>query len=214
LRAVVGAGLLFAFGTGGKLDLGPSQLATKTSAIVSPVASIKNTSIASAVLGKQTVSLAVSPVPGTRAVFVGIARAADADRYLAGVARQQVTDLGIDSLGGNALIHGRRAVLAPPASERFWVAKASSTSTAKLNWRVRDGQYTVVIMSANGRPGFATTTALAFEAPNVPLYSLAMLLVGLMVLAAGTTLIVRVSRRAESASSADRAPGDPAATTA
>ena len=108
LLALGGGGLLAAFGTDGSLASGPHLLSTPTSAIVSPVASIKHTSGVASVIGQPTLRLSAAPVQGTAGVFVGVGRAADVDHYLAGVATEQVTDLNIDpySITGTATADG------------------------------------------------------------------------------------------------------------
>jgi hypothetical protein len=138
--------------------------------------------------------ISASPVQGTARVFVGIGRAADVDRYLAGVTTEQVTNLDVDPYALTGTLHSGRGSALPPTSERFWVAEANSTHAAKIDWKVRDGQYRVVIMNASGHRGFATTTAIGITIPNIAAYSLAALLLGLLIAGGGTTLLIRTGR--------------------
>jgi hypothetical protein len=50
-------------------------------------------------------------------------------------------------------------------------------------------------MSANGHAGFATTSASAVTLPHVARYALAALLLGLMMAAGGTALLIRATGR-------------------
>ena len=194
LLALSGGGLLAAFGTDGSLASGPHLLSTPTSAIVSPVASIKNTSGVASVIGQPTLRLSAAPVQGTAGVFVGVGRAADVDRYLAGVATERVTDLNVDPYSITGIRHSGRLNAAPPATQRFWVAQASSTHTAaEINWKIRDGQYRVVVMNANGHSGVASTSAIGITIPNIPIYAVAGLLLGLLVAGGGTALLIRAT---------------------
>jgi hypothetical protein len=194
LLALSGGGLLAAFGTDGTLASGPHLLSTPTSAIVSPVSSIKHTSGVASVIGQPTLRLSASPVQGTAGVFVGIGRAADVDRYLAGVATQQVTDLSVDPYSMTAIRHSGRLNAAPPTAQRFWVAQASSTRTAaEINWKIRDGQYRVVVMNANGHGGFASTSAIGITIPNITIYAVAGLLIGFLMAGGGTVLLIRAT---------------------
>ena len=193
LLALSGGGLLAAFGTDGSLASGPHLLSTPTSAIVSPVASIKNTSGVASVIGQPTLRLSASPVQGTAGVFVGVGRAADVDRYLAGVATEKVTNLSVDPYSITGIRHGGRPNAAPPTTQRFWVAQASSTRTAKINWKIRDGQYRVVVMNANGHGGFASTAAIGITIPNIAIYAIAGLLLGFLVAGGGTALLIRAT---------------------
>jgi hypothetical protein len=168
-------------------------LSTPTSAIVSPVSSIKHTSGVASVLGQPTLRLSTSPVQGTAGVFVGVGRAADVNRYLGGVATEQVTDLTVDPYSMNGIRHSGRLNAAPPAAQRFWVAQASAARTpAEINWKIRDGQYRVVVMSADGHGGFASTSAIRITTPNIATYALAGLLLGVLMAGGGTALLIRV----------------------
>jgi hypothetical protein len=196
LLALSGGGLLAAFGTDGSLASGPHLLSTPTSAIVSPVASIENTSGVASVIGRPTLRLSAAPVQGTAGVFVGVGRAGDVDRYLAGVATERVTDLNVDPYSITGIRHSGRLNAAPPTTQRFWVAEASSTRTAaEINWKIRDGEYRVVVMSTNGRGGLASTSAIGITIPNIAIYAVAGLLLGLVVAAGGTALLIRATRQ-------------------
>jgi hypothetical protein len=196
LLALSGGGLLAAFGTDGSLASGPHLLSTPTSAIVSPVASIKNTSGVASVIDQPTLRLSAAPVQGTAGVFVGIGRAADVDRYLAGVATERVTGLNVDPYSITGIRHSGGLNAAPPAAQRFWVAQASSTRTAaQINWKIRDGQYRVVVMNANGHGGFASTSAIGITIPNIAIYAIGGLVLGLLVAGGGTALLIRATRQ-------------------
>jgi hypothetical protein len=203
LLALSGGGLLAAFGTDGSLASGPHLLSTPTSAIASPVASIDNTSGVASVIGQPTLRLSASPVQGTAGVFVGVGRAADVDRYLAGVATEQVTDLSVDPHAITGIRHSGRRNAAPPTAQRFWVAQASSTRTAaEINWKIRDGQYRVVVMNTNGHGGFATTSTIGITIPNIAIYSLAGLLLGLLMAGGGTALLIRTTAQPRTSANA------------
>jgi hypothetical protein len=212
LAAIAGGGLLAAFGSDGTLASGSRLLSTPTAAIVSPIASIKNTSGVASVVGQPTLRISASPVQRTAGVFIGIGRAADVDRYLAGVATQEVTNLSIDPYSITGTRHGGRANVKPPATQRFWVGQASSTRAAQINWKVRDGQYKVVIMSANGHGGLATTSAIAITTPYIARYALAVLLLGLLMAGGGTALLIRATRQPPNASTSRTSSASAAAT--
>jgi hypothetical protein len=194
LLALSGGGLLAAFGTDGSLASGPHLLSTPASAIVSRVTSIKHTSGVASLIGQPTLRLSASPVQGTSGVFVGIGPAADVNRYLAGVATEQVTDLNLDPYSMTGIRHSGRLNAAPPTTQRFWVAHASSTRTAaEINWKISDGQYRVVVMNTNGHGGFATTSTIGLTIPNIAIYAIAGLLLGLLIAGGGTALLIRAT---------------------
>lgn len=199
ILAIAGAGVLAAFGFDGKLGYGPHLLSTPATAVVSSVDSIKHTDGVTTVFGQPKLRVTASPIQGTNGVFVGIGRAADVDRYLAGVATQQSTTL---AGAASAAVHNNgRNTAQPPTTQSFWVARASSTRTAEVNWKIRDGQYRVVVMSANGHGGFAATTSIGVTIPNIPEYAIAALLLGLLIAGGGTTLLIRANRLPRNGSS-------------
>ena len=214
LVAVGGGGVLAAFGTDGRLNSGPHLLSTPAAAIVSSVAKIKNTSGVAAIAGQPTVRISVSPVQGTAGAFVGIGRAADVDRYLAGVTTEEVSGLSGDPNSISGVRHGGQANVRPPATQHFWAAQASSTRAAEINWKIRDGQYRVVIMSANGHGGFATSSAVAVTLPHIARYALAALLLGLLMAGGGAALLIRATARSRNESHTSPAPRPGATTTA
>src|SRR5947209_14337807 len=115
LAALGGGGVLAAFGTDGRLSSGPHLVPTPAAAVVSSVANIKNTSGVATIAGQPTVQISASPVQGTAGAFVGIGRAADVDRYLAGVTTETVSSLSSDSYKINGARHGSQRNAQPPA---------------------------------------------------------------------------------------------------
>ena len=199
LAVLGGGGVLAAFGTDGTLSSGPHLVSTPAAAIVSSVANIKNTSGVARIVGQPTVKISASPVQGTARAFVGIGRAADVDRYLAGVRTETVSSLSSDPYRINGVSHGSHGNAQPPAAQHFWAAQATSTHAAAINWKIRDGHYRVVIMSANGHGGFATTSTTAVTLPHIARYALATLLLGLLMAGGGTALLIRATARSRNA---------------
>lgn len=88
-------------------------------------------------------------------VFLGVARAADAEAYLAGAGRQQVS--GLDAQ--NRLILQPRpgeATLPDPAGVDIWVTAARGSGTAALTWPQRPGDWALVVASDGSRPAPST----------------------------------------------------------
>jgi len=85
--------------------------------------------------------------------FVGIARTSAVSDYLRGSAHAVVED--VDSSPFDAdyrTLDGDRQPEAP-GKQRFWEASAQGTGTQDLIWDVRDGEWSVVVMNADGSPG-------------------------------------------------------------
>jgi hypothetical protein len=102
-------------------------------------------------------------------VFVGVAPTAEVDRYLRGVAHATVTDL--DSSPFRVTYDERQGSKHPltPAGSRIWTASSHGTGVQHLDWHVRDGSWTIVVMNADGSPGVHTQVSagarLTFLAP-------------------------------------------------
>jgi hypothetical protein len=86
--------------------------------------------------------------PGT---FVGVARTRDVDAYLDGVARDEVSDLDYSPFRIDSTRRAGEGRPAVPGAQTFWAA--SSTGGQPLEWKVRKGEWTVVMMNADGSPG-------------------------------------------------------------
>ena len=115
-------------------------------------------------------------------VSIGIGRSRDVET-LAGVAFDRVTDIEFPpfELGLSRVPGSMRAT--PPAVETFWVASSESTNDAQLRWRITDGEYSMVIMNADGAPGVITAARVQLVLPNTFPLSLAVFGVGLVVTA-------------------------------
>ena len=196
LAAASAAGLLAVFGRDGAMDSGTHQIATSSSAIVTDIGIIQNTKGVGALTGWPT--LAVTASGGdAEGVFVGIGPAADVDRYLAGIAHDQVTSLTVDPF---ELVVQRSpgepgGVAAAPTSQSFWVAGVTSRSTAELNWPVQDGDYRLVVMNADGDANMIAQARVQLVLPNA--FSISMLALGSGVVVAmiGIALVVRAAVR-------------------
>jgi hypothetical protein len=100
-------------------------------------------------------------------VFVGIARTKDVDAYLRGTAHATVTDVEygpFDRFDASYRTHaGERP--APPAAQRFWAASASGPGARSVEWKVRDGNWSVVVMNADGSRRVDTDVKVGSDAP-------------------------------------------------
>jgi hypothetical protein len=179
--------------------------------MVSPVSGIQDAIGVAQGMGTPALRISASPLPGSPAAFVGIAPAADVDRYLARVSGGQASDLGFRLYAVRASGREGRGLAQPPTAQRVWVAEAASTRTAKVNWRITNDRYRVVIVNANGQLGFATAITIATTQPNEPLYALAALIAGLLMTGGGSILLIRTTgrsgRRAERISGLVCCPG-------
>ena len=123
-----------------------------------------------------------SPDP-SRPLFAGIAATGDVERYLSGVSHTTVN-------GHDVTDHPGTGVPAAPAAALPWAARAQGTGKLTLTWAVRDGDWTVVVMNADARPGLSVRAEAGISALALPWLAGEMLAAGLLTGVAAAVLIV------------------------
>jgi hypothetical protein len=83
------------------------------------------------------------------ALFVGVARRADVDRYLAGVAHSTVEDVNFGPFDATYSSTTGSVVPGRPAAQAFWAKFGTQAAT----WKIRNGHWRVVVMNADASPG-------------------------------------------------------------
>jgi hypothetical protein len=197
LIAHAGGAVFAVFGSDGVLKTDRQALSTPTSALTSGTASIDSGGSIDDFGGAR---IAISAnADGDQPVFVGVGRADAVDRYLAGAATDEVTDFNAgpfdDSFDIERERHNGSATPAAPGDQSFWVAQSSGTDSAKINWKVRDGDYRIVVMNADGTRGVATQSTLGVEVPWAPGVGIGILVGGLLLTAGGIAAITMGARR-------------------
>jgi hypothetical protein len=86
-------------------------------------------------------------------MFVGIARTSDVSAYLRGTAHATVTDLDYGPFDADYDTAGGARRAEPPTDQRIWAAQAHGAGAQSLTWDVADGDWSVVVMNADGSPG-------------------------------------------------------------
>jgi hypothetical protein len=88
-------------------------------------------------------------------VFVGIAPTDDVSRYLRGVAHTSVSDVDswpFESDYEERPVAGDRTP-ARPGKQPIWAASAQGAGSQTLEWDIQDGDWSVVVMNADGSAG-------------------------------------------------------------
>ena len=190
----LGGGAILAVGGGDNtISSGTHNVSSTTSALVTTAADLDGVDEVSNVIGEPRVRVSAQTANPDKAVFVGVARKADVDRYLKGVSIDRVTDIDAWpwSLSKHAIEGSRTPV--PPARKSFWVAK-SMGSTASIDWKVRDGKYRVVVMNADGSRGVSTDSSVGVKIPYLATIAIVLLALGLLLVAAALVLIIPAMR--------------------
>jgi hypothetical protein len=104
-------------------------------------------------LGKVRLAVKSS---GGKPVFVGIARTRDVSDYLRRTSYTSVTDVDYSPFRAAYRDHGGDRRPALPAQQTFWAASAHGSGTQTVAWHLEDGDWSVVVMNADGSRGVDT----------------------------------------------------------
>ena len=139
---------------GGYFSTGSEQFTTDTHALVTDNLDVDldgaESLLDDGALG--TARLQVTPRDGER-VFVGVARTGDVTSYLRDVEHTTLTDLDFDPFEAEYSRVGGDRSPGSPAQERFWSASVHGSGQQTLTWDVEDGDWSVVVMNADGSSG-------------------------------------------------------------
>ena len=177
---------------GGVLDLGTWSYRSSGYAVASSTANPYGAAggLPAAMLGP--VWIRVTPAHGAAPVFAGLAPADSASRYLARVGYDTVR--GITRHHATYTTHRGGAPATTPARADIWAAQAAGPGTQTLTWPDRAGNWTVVVMNADGSRPVAVRIGVAAALPSLPWITAGLLAGGILVLAAGV-LLIAVPRR-------------------
>ena len=131
----------------------------------------------------------------TTRVFVGIATADQASRYLAGVRYTTVNNV-FSYTSGRDVLHDGGTPRTPPAIAGIWTVQTSGIGTQTLVWPVKGGHWSVVAMNADGSPSVTVHASVGATFPPLPWVALGLVVGGALLLAGSAVLIIVPVRRA------------------
>jgi hypothetical protein len=189
LMTLAGFVLLAFVGVDGTFTTPTTSATTETHAIVIS-ASFVGEDFRSEDLGESSVTLDLEGRSGE--VFVGVGDAADVAAYLDGVAHAEATevsypggDLGLRQVGGTD-------DPAPPADERFWTT--SRTGDGELTWPLNEGDWSLVVMNADGTAGVDVAGTATARIPVLGTAIAVLLVIGVPLVVGGLVMIVSALR--------------------
>jgi len=130
-----------------------------------------------------------------KTLFIGIGPQAEVARYLGTVAHANVQDIDFDPFRATYLSVSGDAPQAPPTDQSFWAASASGVGTQTLTWKVREGDWSVVLMNADGSRGVAADVDLGAKLSFLLWVAIGLLIGGVLVSGGSAALIVLAARR-------------------
>jgi hypothetical protein len=191
--ALAGGGTLAVAGDDGTIGSGQHNVSTPTAALVTDTADFDGVNDVASFIGEPKIGVSAAATDDGPPKFVGIGPAADVDRYLANVEVDRVDDIEVEPFKlEKQRIEGTRTPAAPTA-QSFWVAQDSGTR-ADVNWKVRDGDYKVVVMNADGSREVKADSHFEAGADYLSTVALSAMLAGLIVLGAGGVVLARELR--------------------
>jgi hypothetical protein len=132
---------------------------------------------------------------GDKTLFIGIGPQAEVARYLGTVAHANVQDIDFDPFRATYLSVSGGAPQEPPTEQSFWAASASGVGTQTLTWKVREGDWSVVLMNADGSRGVAADVDLGAKLSFLLWVAIGLLIGGVLVCGGSAALIVLAARR-------------------
>jgi hypothetical protein len=129
----------------------------------------------------------------TTPVFIGIGRLDQVNAYLSAAPYDVIDDF--DSRFVDYRAHpGAAAPTPPPIQAPIWVAQISGTGTQTLNWEVANGDWAIVVMNADARPGVTASASIGATIPGIRTVAIILLAVGTMLLGFAVLLVVLATR--------------------
>jgi hypothetical protein len=128
-------------------------------------------------------------------VFVGIARTSDVESYLAGISHTTVTDVDTSPFDADYDDHAGNSRPVAPADSHIWAASEHGSGKQTLHWDIEDGDYSVVVMNADGSPGVDADVDAGANLPFLDEIGWSALGSGGFVLVVGIALLVMGVRR-------------------
>ena len=128
-----------------------------------------------------------------RAVFLGIAPAADVDRYLLDTEHDVVT--GLDNRDPSYSHRLGGAPVSPPSEQTFWVASATGSGEQTVDWKPQAGDWRAVVMNRDAARGVAADMSIGAELDSVLWIGAALLGIGALVAAGAAIAITAGVRR-------------------
>lgn len=186
--ALVAAGTFMVAATDdvdGFISAGPVRVHTDTAALVGDDIEVffDEPVRGGSFLGIDDIATRLSVVArNDKDLFVGIGPSDEVRGYLAGGSHSLVADFGenliLDSIGGST-------DLEMPGNQEFWTA---STFDDVLNWNLKSGRWSVVLMNQDGSAGIDSSITAAGRVPFLRPIGAAILVIGLTGLIVGIAL--------------------------
>lgn len=128
--------------------------------------------------------------PSGEPLFVGIARTDQVSSYLSDVSHTILTDVDFDPFEAFYSRQAGERSPAAPGGERIWAASAQGAGPQTITWEVEDGDWSIVVMNADGSPGVQADISAGAKLPYLTEIGWSALGGGAILLLTAATLVV------------------------
>jgi hypothetical protein len=131
-----------------------------------------------------------------KGIFIGVAEEQDVLSYLRDVEYDEIIDFQIDPDEFSYWNHPGSGVPAPPTAETFWSESAHGAGTQKLEWTLKSGTWSLVLMNEDGSQAVDLRGVVGVKIPWVFGLGLGLLIGGIVALVLGAVMVFLAVRRA------------------
>ena len=132
-------------------------------------------------------------------VFVGIARTSDVEKYLDGVPYTSVDDVEVSPFEADYTRHAGNRHPVAPEHAGIWVESSQGNDRQAIDWEVDDGDWSVVVMNADGSLGVNADVQAGADIPFLDELGWSAIGSGAFALIIGIGLIALAARRTRTA---------------
>jgi hypothetical protein len=190
----VGGGVTAAlFGPDGRFQSEDARFGSDTHALVFEADDIadEEPSIGDLDPSDIKVRIRATSTDSTKPLFIGLGRAEDVDAYLEGFEHEVVTDVAdVDPFELRTETTGGSGEPDPPADQSFWLEFSSGTGRQQIEHGVESGDFRVVMMNADGSPGFDVDGSIGVKVPYIFPIAIGLLVAGIIVAVIGLAAII------------------------
>jgi hypothetical protein len=128
-------------------------------------------------------------------LFVGIGPEAAVAGYLGRVEHADVEDINFDPFRAKYRQISGGAPRRPPTAQNFWAASAAGQGRQTVTWKVREGDWSVVLMNADRSRGVSANVDLGAKLSFLLWVAIGLLIGGALILGGSVALIVLAARK-------------------
>jgi hypothetical protein len=128
-------------------------------------------------------------------LFIGIGPTDEVSQYLNDVAYDEVTEFGWWSAAVRYRYYDGGAPSSPPGEQMFWVAQEQGPGSQTLDWEIRSGNWTAVVMNVDASAPVKADVSLGARFGLLLPIGIGLTVAGIVLLAVGIVLIVLGARR-------------------